>query len=118
MTLETYRILHILGIAMLLLGTGGMLFAPKDAPKQKLPAMLHNIGLLVIAVAGFGLMAKLGISAPHNWSIWLVLKLVVWLLAGLMPTLVRAGTVPRPFGWIVALLLVGTAAWLGITKPF
>lgn len=118
MSIDAYRILHIVGLGMLLLGTGGMLFAPKDAPKQKLPVMLHGIGLLVLLIAGFGLMAKLNMSAPHDWSPWLIMKMFVWLLAGVMPTLVRAGTIPRPFAWMVVLLLVGTAAWLGITKPF
>lgn len=117
MSLDAYRILHVLGLAMLLLGTGAMLFTPKDAPKQKLPAILHGVGLLTLLIAGFGLMAKLNVSAPHDWQPWLILKMVVWFLAAIMPTLVRAGTIPRSIGWIVALLLVGTAAWLGIAKP-
>lgn len=117
MTLELYRILHIAGLAMLMLGTGAMLFAPKDAPKQRLPMVLHGVGLLVLLVAGFGLMAKLGISPPDRWSPWLILKMVVWFLAALMPALVRHGTVPRPLGWVVALLLVASAAYLGIVKP-
>lgn len=117
MSYEAYRIVHIVGLAMLALGTGGMLFAPKDAPKQKLPAILHGTGLLVLLVAGFGLMAKLGISAPHDWSAWLILKMVVWFLAAVMPTLVRTGSVPKAAGWVVALLLVTSAAYLAIAKP-
>jgi uncharacterized membrane protein SirB2 len=118
MSQDAYRILHIVGLAMLLLGTGGMLFAPKDAPRSKLPAILHGVGLLTLLVAGFGLMAKLGIASPDKWSPWLILKMVVWFLAAVMPSLIRHGTVPRSIGWVLAVLLVACAAWLGIMKPF
>ncbi len=118
MHFDDYRVLHIVGLAMLVMGTGATLFAAKDAKKQRLPMVLHGGGLLVLLVAGFGLMAKTGRSAPHDWSPWLIIKMVVWVAAALLPTLVRHGTVPRPLGWIVALLLVASAAYLGIVKPF
>ncbi|MGE3171479.1 MAG: hypothetical protein AB7O97_02560 [Planctomycetota bacterium] len=117
MTIVFYKVLHIVGLAMLLLGTGAALFAPKDGPKQRLPMILHGVGLLVLLIAGFGAMAKLGLSAPHDWPAWLILKMVVWFLAASMPALVRHGTVPKPVGWVVAVLLVASAAWLAIAKP-
>jgi hypothetical protein len=117
MNLEIYRVLHVTGLALLLLGLGGALLAPKDAPPQRLPRVLHGVGLLVMAIAGFGAMAKLYISAPHDWPAWLVLKMVAWFLLAALPSLVRHGTVPRAAGWVVAAVLAACGAWLAIVKP-
>ena len=96
MTLEFYRIVHLLGFSCLFLALGGMandamtrLAAPEDAPlapKSKVWGALHGIGLLVLLVAGFGAMAKLGIKAPPGW-VWA--KLVLWLALGASPALFK-----------------------------
>jgi hypothetical protein len=117
MTLQLYKVMHIVGLTLLLLGTGATLLAPKDAPKQRLPIILHGVGLLTLLVAGFGAMARTGIAAPHDWPAWLILKMVVWCMAAALPSLVRVGTVPRSFGWVIVVLLVASAAWLAIQKP-
>ena len=115
MSLEFYRVLHVTGLAMLLLGVGATLLV-KDAPKR-LPMTLHGLGLLVMFAAGFGAMAKLGLGSPSDWPAWLILKMVVWFLVASIPALVRHGTVPRALGWILVILLVACATWLAIVKP-
>ena len=115
--LNAYKVLHVAGLALLLLGLGGVLLTPKEAEKGRLPGMLHGIGLLLMAVAGFGAMAKSHIAAPDTWPVWLILKMVAWLFLAALPALVRAGTVPRGAGWIVAAVLAASAAWLAIVKP-
>jgi hypothetical protein len=71
MSYEVYRILHIAGLSMLALGLGGILLAPGGAEGKasRLGVFLHGLGLLVMLVAGFGMMAKLAIAWP--WPGWL-----------------------------------------------
>ena len=117
MSLEFYKVVHLCGLAMLLLGLGGMLLGPKDGDSGRAPKILHGTGLLVMIIAGFGAMAKSHIMAPDSWPAWLILKMVAWFLLGALPPLVRHGTVPRPIAWLVCVLIVAGAAWLALLKP-
>jgi uncharacterized membrane protein SirB2 len=117
MTLELYKVLHLIGFALLMMSAGVALATPKDAP-QKTSMIFHGVGLILLLVAGFGMLAKpefANFSSPENWPIKLWIKLSIWIGAAILPTLVRRGFVPRPFLWIVALGLASYAAYLGIT---
>jgi len=78
-----YQVLHIVGIAMLFMGYGALLArsmaAPGNVSVRKLGSITSGIGLVLILVAGFGLISKLGYSftAP-----WLIVKMLIWLLLG------------------------------------
>ncbi|MBX3463386.1 MAG: hypothetical protein KF830_09455 [Planctomycetes bacterium] len=115
MTPETYRLLHVVGAMVLLLGLGGILAtAVGGAKPAAVFTVLHGIGLLVMLVAGIGKLHKDGLGWPN----WALAKIGCWLLLGALPILVRRGLLPR----LVALLLVvgvgATAAWLAQAKPF
>lgn len=117
MSYETYRLLHIGSFLLLFLSLGGILLTPVG-PDRKLPRgplALHGIALLALLVAGFGLLARKGITWP--WPEWIWGKAVVWLVLGAMPSLLKAGIVTRAFGWIVAVALGVCAAWLVIHQP-
>jgi hypothetical protein len=118
MPLETYKVLHIVGLAALALGFGGMLMAPAASDRQapRFAVLLHGLGLLVLLVAGFGIMARLGFTS-WPWPGWVLAKMGIWLLLGAMPMLLRRGIVPRPLGWLLVLGLVALAAWLALFKP-
>ena len=78
-----YQVLHIVGISMVFLGYGALLArsmaAPENVTVRKLGSITSGIGLLLILVAGFGLVAKLG----HNYTeTWILVKFVIWLLLG------------------------------------
>ncbi len=115
MTLELYRVLHVLGLALLMISTGVALASPKDAP-HKASMIFHGVGLLLLLVAGFGMLSRLGLSAPNDWQSWIWAKIGAWVFAAVLPVLVRRGVIPRPLGWIVALAIAGFAAYAGITK--
>lgn len=115
MTLELYKVLHLIGFALLMMSAGVALATPKDAP-QKTSMIFHGVGLLLLLVAGFGMLSRLNMSAPDTWQSWLWAKLGVWVVAAALPMLVRRGFLPRPFGWVVALALATFAAYMGITK--
>jgi hypothetical protein len=117
MTLDTYRILHLTGLIVMFFGLGGMLsYLARGQKAPKLYPILQGIGLLGLAVAGFG-----AAGVQHYMSSmpgWLIAKMGVWVLIGVLPFLSRRGFVPVPIAWLVALGLGCLAIWLAIAKPF
>src|SRR5690606_30212747 len=82
---EFYKSLHFVGIFLTLLAYGGLIFQMlavknKDFPRRRLLMIAHGVGLFFIFVAGFGLVARLNIG----WPTWVLLKLGIWFLLGLM----------------------------------
>ena len=106
----TYKIIHLTGISLLAIGVGGMM---AGGEKRKTFAMLQGLGLVVMLVSGFGLLAKLGLGYPH----FAIVKTVLWLLIGALPVIFRKLKTPLPAAILISLILVGTMAYLGVVKP-
>jgi len=116
-----YKVIHIIGVAFLVGALGGMaVHAANGGTREgsltrRLTTATHGIGLLLVLVAGFAMLARL--PQPGHMG-WVAGKLVVWLLLG------GAAAVPyrRPqFAralFVIVPLLVGVAATLALTKPF
>ena len=120
MDYPTLKILHLTGLALTFMGLAGMLGSKATGaapfPKRLVFHLSHGIGLLLLIVTGFALAAKLGEANPPPG--WLKAKLIVWLLAG--GGMALATRFSR-YTWAVLVffvLLVLTAAWLAIEKPF
>ncbi len=105
----------------MMFGFGGLLVAAYARVELKKPARImafvgHGVGLLFILISGFGMAARLGMMTELPG--WVKAKVGLWLVLGLMISLVkRKGYI----GWPVAILIWGlgtTAAILAITKPF
>lgn len=119
---ELYKVLHLLGILALFAALGGsvLLFIAGKADElrsvRKFLAMIQGVALLVIFVAGFGLMARLNMMGA-SWPLWIYVKVAVWLLLGASLVLIRrVQTIGR--WWYVLLPLVGAvAAYMAIYKP-
>jgi uncharacterized membrane protein SirB2 len=120
MSFLAYKVLHLIGVLLLFVSLGGLLGlrmvpAPQASEAaSRLLRMLHGVALLVILVAGFGLMARLGLLA--TWPAWIWIKLVLWLVFGAMVVAIR-----RAEGLARALLLLlpllgGLAAWAAVYK--
>ena len=113
---ETYKILHLIGLVLLFLGVGAAVqrcaAGTPDAPGKGLSAAAHGVGLLILLVAGFGLLARLKIG----WPMWVYGKLVIWLLLG--ASLFLAKKIKNAAALVILFAaLGGAAAWLAITKP-
>lgn len=105
-----YHILHVVGVIVLFIGIGGML-----GGNRRTGGMLHGIGLIILLVAGFGLIAKLKLSYT---SPFIIAKFVIWLLLGALPAFAKR--MPGTVVTLLAIVLGGLAAWMGYTKalPF
>jgi len=122
MPTEVYKLLHLLGIMLLFASLGGMailgLRGGEDRevkPLRKQLVIAHGVSLLVVFVAGFGLMARLGIMS--DWPTWIFLKLGLWLVLGAAVAVVRR-TPELGRLWLWLLPLVGAAAaWIAFTHP-
>jgi len=86
-----------------------------DSLRKKLSAV-HGSTLLVLFVAGFGLMARGGYSFAAPW-VWI--KLVIWLFFGLLPLFIKRA--PESFKKMLFLMyasLLVLAVYAVLFKPF
>lgn len=79
-------------------------------------ALVHGIGMMLMLIAGFGAMARLGYMSGA-WPWWIYVKLVIWLALGGSLTFVKRKPnwgVKLIVGWLI---VAGIGAYLGIFKP-
>ncbi len=124
MSYEFYKLLHIVGVLLLVCSLGALamqaLFGRdrKDvdvtATRKRL-LMWHGIAMLVVVVAGFGLMAKLKLMS--TWPTWILIKLGVWfLLGGATVAIRRSPGLAR--AWVVLVpILAGVGVAVVVYKP-
>lgn len=120
-SLAGYKVLHILGTMLLFAALGGSLITWRDggpSPRgRSLIGMTHGLALVLILVTGFGALARLGMSNPGIWPLWMWIKVVVWLALGGAVVLIRRS--PRSAGllWWLLPILGALAGYLAISKP-
>lgn len=113
-----YKLIHILGIMFLLLSLGAYLILSmnKSEKGKKLAAITHGISVLIILVAGFGLLARLGYLSVDTWPIWVWLKVTIWLILALIIILIKRMPELIPALWFLIPILGGLAAYFAIYK--
>ena len=119
MSYDFYKIIHLLGISLVVMAVGGMLLhtingGTKVSNTFRKGAMItHGIGLLLVLVGGFGLLARLGI---HAIPLWAAGKLVIWLVFGALAGIAYKPNLARKL-WVAVPALVVAAAALAVMKP-
>lgn len=122
MSYEVYKVMHILGVFMVLGGLTGYLgFYANGGSTEPLKfrvqlALTHGLGMVLSLVGGFGLLARIGMTdGLPNWAI---AKLVIWLIFGalIVPTK-RKPNLARIL-WVFVPLLATLAAYVAVNKPF
>lgn len=120
---QFYNVVHILGIALLMTALGGMALhalnggLKRDNRARALVTGLHGLGLLLVLVGGFGMLARLGFPHGAMFPGWLWVKLAVWLALGAAAALpYRRPGLTRPM-LVTIPLLAGLAAYMAIYKP-
>ena len=88
---------------MIFMGYGALLarslIRSNDASVRKLGSVTSGIGLLLVFVAGFGMISKIGYSftAP-----WLIVKILVWLaLGGIIVLINRKPNLAKKLWWSI-----------------
>jgi len=117
------KLFHLVGMMMVFMGLGGMVFAayagfgPAKKTLRRAAALCHGIGLLFLLASGIAMLFSLGLlhGDPPGW---VKAKFVIWLVLG--------GSISLAARWsraiwllLVAWILLGVAAaYLALYKPF
>lgn len=120
---QFYNLVHIVGLVLLMSGLGGMALRSAGGVDngsralRRLALALHGLGVFLILLGGFGMLARMGIAHGAGWPGWLWVKVAVWgvlAAAALLPYRWPAASVP-----LLLLLpaLGGLAAYMAIYKP-
>ena len=107
---EIYKLLHMAGVFTLIFSFGS-LFIGKNYNKGA--AMAHGIALLVILISGFGMQATHDLGFP----VWLILKIVIWLIFGGFIVLAKKSVISGLVAWICIIILALSAFYLAKTHP-
>lgn len=117
-----YKIIHFVGLVAIWAALGGATLHAMNGgtkatnPSRKLVAATHGIGLFLMLLGGFGMLARLGITSGLPG--WIHAKLTLWLLVGaLLAVPLRAPALAKPL-WFAMPLVAGLGAWLALAKPF
>ena len=120
-SLVIYKNLHLIGVFMILMALGGLILqqiqaSTRDQVWRKPVAITHGIGMVLVLVGGFGMLARLGIHWP--WPGWILGKVIIWLVLGVMIAVIgRSPGMAKPLWWIT-LALAAIAAYLALNRPF
>jgi hypothetical protein len=127
----TYKLIHIIGILLVFLSLGGRVHQATvegrgvaigqgrlRAAGGRALGVTNGIGLFLILLGGFGLMARMGVTHGLSWPGWLWAKVAIWITFGVLLALTfRSPALARPL-WLIVPLLGATAAYLALFKPF
>lgn len=122
MPITFYTILHIAGIIMVFMPLAAIIQHissggdKSDNPRRKQIAITHGIGVLLILISGFGMLAKLGIHWP--WPGWVFVKFGIWLLLSALIGLAYRFKKSAEKLWLGLILIGVVAAVFGLSKPF
>ncbi|MDP0498206.1 MAG: hypothetical protein Q7Q73_18560 [Verrucomicrobiota bacterium JB024] len=120
MTVQLYKVIHLLGVMMVFLGYGGLIIRGLlDSTNKKLRilgSVTSGIGLLLLLVSGFGMIARYGGAYSYAEG-WLIAKYVIWLILGAATAVLsRKPKLGMPLWWAILVLGV-VAAYMGVMKP-
>ena len=121
-SLEIYKLLHLTGIVLVLTGLVALLAlkisgVAIEGANKKFAFLTHGLGLVLVLVSGFGLLARLGLIQT-GFPGWAYVKLAIWLyFGGIMALIKRRGHL----GWklyLPLILVFMVAASVALYKPF
>lgn len=118
---SVYKFLHVLGIIMTFMSLGGViLYVMNGGTKEqnsgrKSAAMMHGIGLVLILLGGFGMLANISLQGRFGW---LLVKILIWIVLGGMVAIAYKKPAAAKTWWFVVPLLGLIAVALAVFKPF
>jgi hypothetical protein len=117
MKYQIYQIIHLTGILMVFLAYGGLIIrsatGSNDKGIRRLGAITSGIGLFLILLGGFGLLAVL----DYGWPVWILIKVGVWFALGAMIALINRKPEYSQISWWTTILLGVIALLMVVLKP-
>lgn len=119
----TYKVIHLLGLLLAFTALAGMALhaasggSRNESGIRRTVLGMHGVGVFLLLLGGFGMLARLGIVQGSAFPGWIWVKLVVWTTVAVMAALpYRRPALAR---WtFLSLPLLGTlAAYMAIYKP-
>ena len=119
MSYTFYKLVHFTGIFMVFSALGAQCMhalngGSKNHAGRKWLGIMHGVGLLAVLVAGFGLIARLGL---HSFPAWIYGKLIIWVALGGVGAIAARKNNVAGMIWVLIILLGYSAAYLGLAKP-
>lgn len=119
---QFYNVVHIVGLVLLMTALGGITLAStasgeRGSGSRRFAAAFHGVGVFLILLGGFGMLARLGIVRGTSWPGWVWAKIVIWgilAVAAFLPY--RFPSTARPLLLLLP-VLGGMAAYMAIYKP-
>ena len=118
------KIVHIIGAFMLIIGMAVLVM---DREGRKTGMVFHGVGMILVLLGGFGWlgfstkMGKMnpGFDAYKMSELWVLTKIVIWLIFGIAVVLAKKRIIFRGPGGLVAILVLGAVAiTMAVKKPF
>ncbi len=116
-----YKVLHLMSIIGVFISLGALTLhvmagGARKFPQRKWILITHGLGVVIALVAGFGLMARLGMM-QNSWPLWIWGKVAIWVTLGFIVAFIPR--FPKYAGpvWVFLILIAGTAAYLANFKP-
>ena len=117
MSYNFYKVLHLLGLFLIFISFGGIFYREAlEGKYRKFLMSINGVGVLITLVAGFGLLARLGLM--KGWPTWVFAKIAIWVAIVILPSLALRKKVSPITATTIAVLLGATAAFLANYKPF
>ncbi len=111
MQADYYHVIHFFALVLLVSGVTQSLLSPE---RSRMGSVLTGISTVLVAVAGFGLVAKLGYSLS---SFWILSKLLIWVLIGVgVPLVAKRFPRLKRSAYFVFLAAIGVAIVLAVFK--
>ena len=111
-----YKIIHYVGIMALFASFGGLMAADhRKSATMTVYVILHGVSLIVILVAGIGMIHK---NPELSYGATAIAKTVIWLLFGAALVVFKRRLIPKFIALLIMFALGGGAAFLALFKPF
>lgn len=112
MSASFYLITHLIALVLLVSGLSIVLY---NDTKSRFGNILLGVSSVLVFIAGFGLIAKLGYSIS---SVWIIGKLLIWLVvAGGAPMIAKRYPSAKQKAYFIFLGLISLAVFLAVAKP-
>lgn len=122
---DAYEIVHLIGIALTMAALGATALHALEGGTRRGPrarrglVITYGVGLFLILLGGFGMLARLGIARAGVAAFpgWLWAKLTVWAVLGAVMMLpYRRPSWSMPM-LLLTPLLIGLATYFALYKP-